>query len=107
MKEALFALSCVFLLTGCVAFRAEYKVVIDDKTQNRVRFENYKARDLFYEKLDKQSRKAFQSKDEGFIIGLAYGKTVTFYQTSFMNEQIRKADINTDGIITVEEAEKY
>ena len=107
MKKVLMVSFCAFLLAGCVAYRGSHEVVVDDKAMAKVTFENSKARDVFYRKMMKKPKNAFVSRDEGYILGIVYAKKTTFYQTAFYNQQVRMADINGDGKITLKEAESY
>ena len=42
-----------------------------------------------------------------FVLLIAGGGGSTFYETQFYNAQVRRADIDRDGVITEEEAIEY
>jgi hypothetical protein len=95
------------VLSGCVAFRADYDLDIRDRDRVIVKFENEQARDTFVRKMAEKPRRNFESKKEGFILGVAGGKKVTFHETDFYNYYTRLADYNGDGVITMQEAESF
>jgi hypothetical protein len=100
-------LAATSLLSGCIAMQAEYKVDVRDRDRVVVKFEDQEARDTFVRKMAEKPRRSFESHKEGFILGLAAGKKVTFHETDFYNYYTRLADLNGDGMITRAEAEGF
>ena len=72
-----------------------------------VSFASIEAARLFHEGLERANREHFtEGGGWGILFLFGYGHGV-FHETEFYNAQVRDADADRDGIITLEEATAY
>lgn len=94
-------------LSGCLAISTKQRIETDEKSRVSVKFESAEAAAIFHAKLDtsKIDRNApFFGKTTFGIPFIVLIDHRILYETTYYNAQVRKADINADGNITLEEA---
>lgn len=107
IRSLILMVCALTVLTGCVAYKKSNVLIFNEKERVQVKFESAKAANMFHKKMAEKSHEGFEEKEEGLLVGIAYGEKVKFYSTYFYNEQVRLTDINGDGVITEEEVKNY
>ena len=94
-------------LSGCLAVSMKNKWVYDEASRVSVVFESGEASQIFHSKLRldalKKGNPYVGSTQFGIPFVVFIDHTI-IYETAYYNARVREADINGDGVITVEEA---
>lgn len=96
------------LLPGCVSVE-RYRLEIDERSRTPVRFDSSQAAQIFHAKLHTNAERddTYRSHKALILFYLVGRSTDTFHETAFHNAQIRRTDVDGDGVITKREAQDY
>lgn len=86
---------------GCIGISR--KVETSEKDRLPIRFENAEASRLFYSEMNEP--KPYMS-DQSYFLALpfAFGVEWVLHETEWFNHQVRRSDIDADGLLTEQEA---